>query len=206
MDDDHAVALLKRGDLSGLEPLIERYSLRALRTSVLIVQDAGLAEDVVQQAFVDAAGKIGQLNSDRFGGWFLTIVVRSSIKAANKQVRLIPLEENEDGQIQRLGEWLIDRRPSPEEMVVSAQFREDVWKALAQLTPELRAVVTMKYYLGMSEIDITRTTNRPLSTIKWRLYTARQKLRDLLRPTRADAADAPGGGQPLDGKEGSKND
>lgn len=206
MDDDHAIALLKRGDLSGLEPLIERYSLRALRTSVLIVQDAGLAEDVVQQAFVDAAGKIQQLNSDRFGGWFLTIVVRSSIKAAKKQARLMPLEENDDGQIQRLSEWLVDRRPSPEEMVVSAQFREDVWKALAQLAPELRAAVTMKYYLEMSGIDITRATGSPLSTIKWRLYAARQKLRGLLNVSKGGAADAPGGELQLDEKEGSKNE
>ena len=206
MDDDHAIALLKSGDLSGLEPLIERYSLRALRTSVLIVQDAELAEDVVQQAFLDAAAKIRQLNSDRFGGWFLTIVVRSAIKAAKKQARLISLEEDEDGQIRRLGEWLIDNRPSPEEVVVSAQFREDVWKALAQLPPELRAAVTMRYYLEMSEIDITRATGSPLSTIKWRLYAARQKLRGLLHASKGDAADAPGGGQRLDGKEGSKNE
>lgn len=206
MDDDHAIALLKRGDLSGLETLIERYSLKALRTAVLIVQDAGLAEDVVQDAFVQAAAKIRQLNSDQFGGWFLTIVARSAIKAARKQARLVPLEEDEDGQIQRLGEWLIDTRPTPEDAVVTAQFRADVWKALAQLPPELRAAVAMKYYLDMSEIDITRATGSPLSTIKWRLYAARQKLRVLLRPTRGAAANAPGGEQRLDGKEGSKNE
>lgn len=190
MDDDHAIALLKRGDLSGLETLIERYSLKALRTAVLIVQDAGLAEDVVQGAFVQAGAKIRQLNSDHFGGWFLTIVARSAIKTAKKQARLVPLEEDDDGQIRRLGEWLIDRRPSPEELVVTEQFRADVWKALAQLPPELRAVVAMKYYLDMSEIEITRATGSPLSTIKWRLYAARQKLRGPLAALKGGAAEA----------------
>lgn len=205
MDDDHAIALLKRGDLSGLEPLIERYSLKALRTAVLIVQDAGLAEDVVQDAFVQAAAKIRQLKSERFGGWFLTIVIRSSIRAAKKQARLIPLEDDDDGRTKRLGEWLIDRRQTPEEMVVTGQFREDVWKALAQLPPELRAAVTMKYYLGMSEIDITRATGSPLSTIKWRLYAARQKLRAPLAAFKDGAAEA-GGERQAERYEDSENE
>jgi RNA polymerase sigma-70 factor (ECF subfamily) len=192
MDDDHAIALLKRGDLSGLEPLIERHSLQALRTAVLIVQDAGLAEDVVQDAFVQAAAKIRQLNSDQFSGWFLTIVVRSAIKTAKKQARLVPLKDDDDGQRRRLGEWLIDRGPSPEEVVVTEQFRSDVWKALAQLPPELRAAVAMKYYLGMSEIEIMRATGSPLSTIKWRLYAARQKLRGPLAALKSGAAEADG--------------
>lgn len=180
MQDDQAIALLKTGDLSGLEPLISRYSLRALRTAVLIVQDEEIAEDIVQAAFVQAANKIKQLKSDCFWGWFLKIVIHNAIKTARKQSKWISIDGTQNLSVETLEEWLIDQRPLPEDQVITAEFQNAIWNALAKLKPEVRAVVIMKYYLGMSESEITQDVGNPLSTIKWRLYSARRTLRSML--------------------------
>ena len=50
--DTHAIARLKLGDLAGLDALIERYQLQAVRTAYLIVRDRLLAEDIVQETFI----------------------------------------------------------------------------------------------------------------------------------------------------------
>lgn len=180
MQDDQAIEMLKAGDLRGLEPLINRYSLQALRTAVLIVQDNDLAEDVIQSAFVQAASKIKQLNSNCFWSWFLKIVIRGSIKTAKKQARWISLDRTLEGQVIAVEEWLVDQRPLPEDQIVTEEFQIVVWNALAELKPEVRAIVIMKYYLGMSQDEIKETLGHPLSTIKWRLFSARRMLRSLL--------------------------
>ena len=182
MDEFQAIALLKQKNLAGLEPLIERYHLQAIRTSYLILQDADLAEDIVQIAYLQAAEKISQLRSPTFGGWFLKIVINLSIKAAIRQKRTTLLPSTEDEGIHSIQSWLLDPGPSPEEQVLATEQKTKVWQALTRLNPQERAAVVMKYFLEMSEAEITRELHSPLSTIKWRLYSAREKLRRSLTP------------------------
>lgn len=187
MDEREAIATLKRGDLHGLEVLVGHYYLQAVRASYLIVQDTGQAEDIVQTAFITASKKIAQLSSDRFGPWFLSIVIHASIKAAEKQKRLVPLDEEMEEATQTTAKWLLDPGPSPETMVETDELRRDVWNAIRTLTPEQRASIVLRYYLDMSEAEMAAEFDLPRSTIKWRLYAAREKLRALLSPFRTDA-------------------
>jgi len=185
MEEQQAIELLKHGDLRGLETLVRLYYFQAVRASYLIVQDSSQAEDIVQAAFIHAGEKIGQLASGRFGPWFLRSVVNAAIKSANRQKKYIPLDENESEDTQFLAAWLIDPHPSPEEMVETEELRQGVWKALGRLAPHERAAVVSKYYLGLSEAEMTQQFNIPLSTVKWRLYRAREKLRTFLDPFRS---------------------
>jgi DNA-directed RNA polymerase specialized sigma24 family protein len=56
--------------------------------------------------------------------------------------------------------------------------------ALEMLTPEQRAVVILRHFLEMSEAEMTQELDRPLTTIRWWLKTARNRLRQLLQPLR----------------------
>jgi RNA polymerase sigma-70 factor (ECF subfamily) len=182
MEEQHAIRLLKAGDLKGLDPLIQLYYFRAVKTAYLIVQYRDEAEDIVQNAFLHACKKINQLASDRFGPWFLRSVMHASIKVARKQKKLISLNTETDDEAQTLEDLLVDRQPSPETQVEKEELAQKVWQALRQLTADQRAAVVLKYYLDMSEVEMTAELNRPVSTIKWRLYAARERLKDLLRP------------------------
>ncbi len=187
MDEYRAVELLKAGNLEGLEALVRLFYFQAVRVSYLIVQDSAQAEDIVQDSFIHANEKIAQLHSEHFGPWFMRMVVNASLLAAKKQKRTIHLGDEEEP-VQFLAAWLVDKHPSPEEMVETEDLRQEVWKALAQLKPDQRAAVVMRYFLDMSEAEIMDELHAPLSTIKWRLYAAREKLRPLLDPFRRSSS------------------
>jgi RNA polymerase sigma-70 factor (ECF subfamily) len=185
MEDGQAIARLKQGDLGGLEALVRRYQVRAVYAAYLIVRDMGCAEDIVQEAFLHAAEKIDQFDPTRsFAAWFLRSVVNASIKAAGKQRRSVALGDGEDDETVQVARWLVDPDPCPEDLVETEETRRQVWMALEMLTPEQRAVVILRHFLEMSETEMTQELDRPLTTIRWRLKTARNRLRDLLLPLR----------------------
>lgn len=182
-----AITRLKQGNIAGLAALVQKYQVEAVHTALLIIRDRDLAEDIAQEAFLQAYRKISQFDDRRpFSPWFFRIVINTALKAANRQKREISLEEPEDGNF--LAEWLIDPGRGPEALVETAELRETVWRALEQLTPDQRAAVVLRYFLDKNESEMIQDLNRPLTTIKWWLYAARQRLRKQLH--KVDVKDA----------------
>lgn len=183
VEEKLAIARLKQGDLDGMEALVKRYQVQAIYTAYLIARDMKLAEDIVQDAYLRAAEKIAQFDESRsFGPWFLRSVVHASIKAAEREKRLVPLDGDGDEEMSSVTRWLLDPKPGPDEIAETRETRRMVWKALGQLTPEQRAVIVLRHFLEMNEKEITRELDRPLTTIHWWLRVARNRLREILRP------------------------
>ncbi len=194
--DQQAITLLKQGSMAGLAALVQRYQAQAVHTALLIVRDGDLAEDIAQEAFLQAYQSIGQFDERRpFGPWFLRIVINASLKAAGRQKRSIPLEETEDDSAEcgRIARWLIDPQPGPEELTETAEMTEMIWQALARLSPNQRAAVVLRYFLEKDEREMIQELNRPLTTVKWWLHAARERLRSLLRPDDLSEAARPEG-------------
>ncbi len=182
LEERQAVARLKQGDLCGMELLVKSHQVQAVYAAFLIVRDEKLAEDIVHDAFLRAFEKIAQFDEGRpFGAWFLRSVVNASIKAARRGQRLVPLDGERAEDTSSLAEWLIDPDPSPERLVETEQTRQLVWQALGELTVEQRTVIIMRHFLEMNDTEITRELGRPLTTVQWRLKTARNRLREILR-------------------------
>jgi RNA polymerase sigma-70 factor, ECF subfamily len=180
MEDQIAISRIKQGDLNGLETLVNRYQAQAVHAAYLIVYDRALAEDVAQSAFVKVAEHINQFDEERpFAPWFFRIVVNDALKLAQKQKRSISLEDLDEPTSQ-LAEWLTGPGLKPEQLLEEKQARENILKAIRSLPPEQRAVVAMRYYLDMSEADMSVKMERPLSTIKWWLRAARKRLFELM--------------------------
>jgi RNA polymerase sigma-70 factor, ECF subfamily len=180
LEEKLAIARLKQGDLDGMEALVRRYQVLAVSAAFLIVRDPKLAEDIVQDAFLHAAEKIDQFDESRpFGPWFLRSVINASTKAVRRQKRLIPLDA-QDEETSKVADWLMDSNPQPELVLETEETRQMVWKALGELKAEQRAVIVMRHFLDMSEAEITHELDRPLTTIRWRLKTARNQLRKIL--------------------------
>ena len=59
-------------------------------------------------------------------------------------------------------------------------MRKSILVAMQQLPPEQRAVIVMRYFLEMSEAEMSARMDRPLSTVKWWLRDARSRLRNLI--------------------------
>ncbi len=186
--EQQAIICLKQGDVAGLTLLVQAYQVRAVHAALFIVHDRDLAEEIAQEAFLQAYRKIGQFDERRpFGPWFLRIVINHALKAAERQRRFTPIQEAEDGY--NLSEWLIDARPGPEEMTQTEETREALWKAIEQLSPNQRKAVVMRYFLEKDESEMIRELNRPLTTVKWWLHSARQRLKKLLSPIDQSASE-----------------
>lgn len=181
MDDRNAISRIKQGDLDGLEFLVTRYQVQAVHAAYLIVYDRALAEDIAQTAFVKVAEKVHQFDEKRsFAPWFFRIVVNDAIKAANRMRKVISLDEHVDESTLKLAVWLRDPTLQPPQQMEEKETRRFILKAIKSLAPEQRAVIVMRYFLDLSEADMSAKMGRPLSTIKWWLREARKRLHNLI--------------------------
>ena len=181
MDDRIAISRIKQGDLNALEYLVNRYQVQAVHAAYLVIYDRALAEDIVQTAFVKVVERIHQFDEQRpFGPWFFRIVVNDAIKAAKRLKQHISLDGQLDDLAVKLGAWLMEPTPQPSQLIEEKEARQLILKAIESLAPEQRAVIVMRYFLEMSETELSAKMDRPLSTIKWWLRDARKRLRNFL--------------------------
>lgn len=182
MEEAQAITRLKRGDIGGLETLVQKYQVQATRAADIIVRDRALADDIVQTAFIRVYERIAQFDARRpFAPWFLRMVVNDALKAAQRRERHLSLETSLEGDIM-LADLLPDPAPGPSDAAETAELQEAVWAAVGKLTPTQRATIVLRYYLGLSVAEIADRMTAPPGTIRWRLHRAKEHLRRLLGP------------------------
>jgi len=178
VDEQDAIQRMKNGDIAGLEVLVHRYQLKAVRTAYLITRDPQLAEDVVQDVFIHTFRAIKSFDATRaFEPWFMRSVVNAALKATQRAARQIPVGSDEH---KNLFETLLERGESIEDQIQSAAFQKEIRVALDQLSPRQRAVIVQRYFLELSEKEMAEQANTAPGTIKWLLNAARTRLRALL--------------------------
>jgi RNA polymerase sigma-70 factor (ECF subfamily) len=179
MEEGQAITLLKAGDLTGLEELVRRHQVEVVHVAYLIAGDRSTAEDIAQAAFLKAAERIHQFKDGRpFRPWILRIVTNDAIKASSKSKRHLSLDAPQELDV--LPTWLRDSSPGPEELADTAEDRRMVWEALQQLTAKQRAAIIMRYFLDMKDREISEELSRSLSSVKWSLHAAKERLRSIL--------------------------
>ncbi len=178
MDEKQAIYRLKQGDIHGLEFLVERFQVKAVRVAYLITRDRGLAEEIVQESFVRIYRSIRTFDENRpFEPWFLRNVVNASVKTMQRSARQVEMGEDAD---EILFAELISSVESVETQVESIEIQNRIWEAMRKLSPRQRAVIVQRYYLEMSEKEMAAESGAAVGTIKWLLNAARERLRSLL--------------------------
>ncbi|MBK7317299.1 RNA polymerase sigma factor [Candidatus Villigracilis affinis] len=178
MDEIQAIQRLKNGDISGLEFLVARHQVKAVRTAYLITRDLGLAEDVVQDSFLQAFRSIRGFDSTRlFEPWFMRNVVNASVKMMQRSAKQVEVGDEAD---ESLFAELAARVESVEEQVESIEIQNQIWDAMQKLSPRQRAVIVQRYFLEMSEKEMAEDAGSAVGTVKWMLNAARERLRGLI--------------------------
>ncbi len=181
MDDVEAIRRLKRGEIDGLELLVTRYQVLAVRSAYLVTQDEALAEDVVQETFVKIFKRIRSFDETRpFEPYLLRSVVNAALTAVKRTGREAPLEDG-DNQVERL----LGKVVSVEAQAETHELEERLLAAIAGLPPRQRAAIVQRYYLEMSESEMALALDAPPGTVKWLLNAARTRLRTLLGSERS---------------------
>lgn len=160
-----------RGDAFG--DLVERYHRPLFNVALRMLRHQQDAEDATQTVFLNAFLRLGTYNPKfRFFSWIYRMTVNECLNALKRRKTTVPL----DGLPLRV-------RASGPERAVEADDR--VGRALMALSPDDRAVVVLKHFVAFSYQEIADVLDVPVKTVKSRLFTARERLRDAL----ADAAE-----------------
>ncbi len=126
MDDLQAILCLKRGDLGGLEILMQRYQVKAVRAAFLITHDESLAQDVVQETFMHIYQRIHQFDESRpFEPYLIRSVIHAALNAVRVSRKFTSLEDESDKV-----ENLLDRAASVESQMEFTQLQHEILNAL----------------------------------------------------------------------------
>jgi RNA polymerase sigma-70 factor, ECF subfamily len=157
------------GSVSDLEALFRDHWPRAYRAAYLVVHDAAAAEDIAQEAFLAALRALDRFDRRRpFGPWLHRIVVNRAIdwtraRALRREVGDEPLAATE-------------ARPDPP----SRALAEGMAVALADLSPEHRAVIVLRYLLEYTPGEIADLLDLPRGTVNSRLRRGLDQLGERL--------------------------
>jgi len=177
MEDLQVIRRLKRGDVGGLECLVARYQGKALRTAFLITHDEPMAEDVVQDVFIRFYQRIRYFDETRsFEPYFMRSVINAALNCIEREKKISSVSEEDTCEVENL----LEAAASVEEQVEFNTLKWQIAEALAKLPPRQRAVIVQRYYLEMSEKEMSEALDFPPGTVKWLLNTARTRLRSLL--------------------------
>jgi len=170
-DDDGAlVRRCQNGDRSAFERLIVRYQKPVFNVGLRLLRDQEEARDVAQNTFLKVFTHIADYDpSYRFYSWMYRIAINEALHVLEKRR---PLE--------KVSDYEADEAPGPEAIVAGAQTAKVIEDALTRIKPELRAVIVLRHFLHLSYGDIGDALQLPEKTVKSRLYTARQLLREQL--------------------------
>jgi RNA polymerase sigma-70 factor, ECF subfamily len=160
------------GDREAFAALAAPRIDRLFATATLILRDRGRAEDAVQDALVRAWRDIRTLRDpDRFDAWLRRLLVNACYDESRRQrrhaanVRLLPDHD----------------RATPDSSGELAE-RDEIDRAMRQISTDHRAVIVHHYYLGLSLAEIADAFDIPVGTAKSRLHHARLALRAAIGP------------------------
>lgn len=162
--DEKLLAAARAGDQASFELLIGPHVAVGYRLAAAILNDAGQAEDALQEATLRAWRSIGQLRSSaKAKSWFLSIVAnRSRSMRRSPWWSVVRLPEARSG------------APSPTDAV---DRHEDLSKALGRLSPEERAAVFLRFYEDMNSREVGEALGITATAARSRIHRALQRMR-----------------------------
>jgi RNA polymerase sigma-70 factor (ECF subfamily) len=170
VDQRELVGRAKQGDHDAFADLVDPALARLDAAARLILRDPELARDAVQEAFIRAWRDLpGLRDPDRIDAWLHRLTVNACLDVARRrrrraiEVELTPL--------------------SPQSVDDSTGLvidRDQLERGFRRLSADLRAILVLHYYVGMTVPMVAQTLEMPLGTAQSRLARALAVMRDTL--------------------------
>ncbi len=166
-DEQTLIARCLSGDAEAFGPLVERYHRPLFRMAVRLLGDREEARDATQTAFLKAYQALGTCDPERrFFTWIYRILINECLNVLRAR--------------RPIGAMVEVAAESAPDAVGAGELRRIVRKALLQLTPEQRDVVVLRHFGELSYEEVAAAAGIPVKTVKSRLFSARQRLCELL--------------------------
>ena len=174
--DEELVRKVVAGDAGLFEILMRRHNQRIYRAVRAVLPGDEDAEDVMQQAYLNAYQALHQFAGDaQFSTWLTRIAVNEALGRRRKRMRS-QLEGKDDVDI-----TLVESSdPDPEQEASRSELRDVMEREVAALPDTFRAVVMMRDVEGLSTSETAESLGISEDLVKQRLHRARARLRENL--------------------------
>src|SRR5262249_5412626 len=172
--DASLLLLIAQGDRRAMHMLFARYKARVYRYALRLTKYDAVAQDLVTVLFLAVWRQ-----SARFEGrskvctWLLAIAGNMAAAALKR----LPLESLD----QRLADSVPDLADDPEVVTGKLQEKSILAACLSKLSPPHRQIIDLVYYHSKSVTEVAEIIGIPRSTVKTRMFYARNEIAELLR-------------------------
>jgi RNA polymerase sigma-70 factor (ECF subfamily) len=170
-EDDLDRALVRRylnGERAAGDELVDRYHRSVFNVALRMLGNVQDAEDVTQTAFGNAFVALDSYDPKyRFFSWIYRMTVNESLNTLKRRRNVVSLDGSFD-------------IPAGVDSDKAVEVEERVGRALLELKPDDRAVVVLRHFVSFSYDEISDVLGVPVKTVKSRLFTARERLRQVL--------------------------
>lgn len=176
-DDARLISLALHGDSTAFGLLVRKYQDRLYTALVHVSGSRDEAEDVAQDAFVQAFLKLASFEQQSsFYTWLYRIAFNSAISRRRKKRVESSVEAAKDA----TGDEPSDRLERPEERVLREERAMLIQRALGDLSAEHRAILVLREMEGCEYEEISQILDLPVGTVRSRLHRARLQLKEQL--------------------------
>ena len=177
---------LQAGDSTAYRRFVDSNSANVYNLALKLLGDEQEAEDVLQETFLSAFRAI-----DRFEGrsklstWLYRITYNASLMHLRKRERMTtfsldrPFGDEETAE-ESSARHLVDWSTVPDDQLLTAEARQEMDRAVAELPESLRATFVLRDIQGLSGAETAEILGITVQAVKNRLHRARLKLRSRL--------------------------
>lgn len=168
--DERLIRRCQQGDRRALEELLDEYQRPVYNAAFRILGNPEDASDVTQSVFLKAFENFDRYNPEyKFFSWIYRIAINESINHINRGKREQALEDTQPSTLR-----------GPVEETEADAVSERIQSALMKLQEDYRMVIVLRHFSELSYREISEVLHIPEVTVKSRLYSARQLLKDNL--------------------------
>lgn len=182
--DQDLVAAVLEGSEPAFRELVVRFERPVFSLIARMVGDRALAEDLAQETFLKAYRALASYDAGRkFSSWLFKIAHNATIDHLRRRdLDTVPLEaspDDEDGS--DLARVLADPASrGPDVAAGRGELAAALEEAVAELRPEYREIVLLRFAEGMAYQEIAEIADLPLGTVKTYIHRARKELMEAL--------------------------
>ena len=173
-DQENIIARARRGDADAFEQLVVAYRDQVFRLALRMCGNEADADEVAQEAFLSAWKALPNFRGDsQFSTWLYQLTSHAAIDLMRRKKRQIAAEDITEVSAP-------DPAPGPQQQAEQSETRQAVRDAMAQLSPEYRQIVVLRFLQELSYEEIGAVLKLPPGTVKSRLNRAKSQLKDIL--------------------------
>ena len=171
LEDSALVELARKDQAGAFDVLVDRYYKIVYSVAMKMINDSNDAADITQNVFMKVYQNFQQFNPKyKFFSWIYRIAMNEAINYCNRTDRRTePHHESMAGEA------------TPESLYHQSELEVNVQKALMKLKPDYRSVIVLSHFQGLSYREISETLSISEKTVKSRLFTSRQELKNILK-------------------------